>query len=105
MSRAESKNTPKVLGGFLYGDEASIALDTAAWFAWLGAHLLFYVELPDGGYTARRELRPGGGWYWYAYRRAGGRLHKAYIGRTGSLTRRRLMDVGEQLADKAKTKK
>ncbi len=37
-----------------------------------------------GSFTARRELKRGG-WYWYAHRKREGRLHKAYLGKAEEL--------------------
>jgi LuxR family transcriptional regulator, maltose regulon positive regulatory protein len=41
---------------------------------------------------------PGGGAYWYAYRKQGGRLRKGYLGRAEDLTLQRLDAVATRLA-------
>jgi len=74
-------------------------LDTLAWFAWLDAptttHFAYPLFDPRVGYitgvmTVRKEVRARGGVYWTGYRRVEGRLRKAYLGRTATLTHARL---------------
>jgi len=81
-------------------------LDTPAWFAWLdaAATVRFAYPLidPTAGYivgvmTVRKERRTRGGAYWTAYRRAGARLHKAYVGRTPAVTQSRLAALAQVL--------
>jgi hypothetical protein len=76
-----------------------IALDSAAWFAWLEAPTTISFAYPvfdaSCGYivgvmTVRKERRQRGGCYWSAYRRQGGRLRKVYLGPTAVVTRARL---------------
>ncbi|HEX6478919.1 MAG TPA: NB-ARC domain-containing protein [Ktedonobacteraceae bacterium] len=47
---------------------------------------------PPTAFTARKEQRPGGR-YWYAYRRVQGKLHTAYLGKSEELTFERLNTV------------
>src|SRR5687768_15905424 len=70
----------------------------SAWERWLEqpGSTAFRFEHGATGFTARRE-RQRGRWYWYAYRRRGGRLRKAYLGRAGDLTLARLAEVGARL--------
>jgi hypothetical protein len=42
-----------------------IPIGTAAWFSWLEQHRAFSFETSRLTFTARKEQRPGG-WYWYA---------------------------------------
>ncbi len=79
-----------------------IALDTAPWFAWLAAPTTTSFAYPvfeaSCGYivgvmTVRKEERPRGGAYLWAYRRHGGRLRKVYVGATPALTQARLAAV------------
>src|SRR5947209_5551948 len=63
----------------------AIMLGSAEWYAWLEQHRSFCFETPCTTFTARKEQRPGG-WYWYAYRRKQGKLHTAYLGKTAELT-------------------
>ena len=86
--------------------ERGIVVESAAWFAWLEqetarrfAYGVFDRQL---GYivsfvTVRKERRQRGGDYWVAYQRVGGRLRKAYLGRSAALTADRLATAVEQL--------
>ncbi|MEP6774633.1 MAG: LuxR C-terminal-related transcriptional regulator [Chloroflexota bacterium] len=93
---------PSVHGGTLYqftGDTAlpgGISLDSTAWYTWLEQHSTFLFRLPFVHFTARKEKRAGG-WYWYAYRRSQGKLRTAYLGKTGELTFDRLNAVAAAL--------
>ncbi len=80
------------------GDSTPVAVGTAAWFAWLAGpdHSTFYLRDPAGAYTARREQRRGGH-YWYAYAKRGARLRKTYLGRSADLTWARLLAAAETL--------
>src|SRR6266487_327445 len=70
---------------------SSIRVGSAAWYAWLAdeQNKSFAFRNDLGTFTARRE-RQRNGWYWYAYRRSKGKLHKVYLGRTEELTLERL---------------
>lgn len=96
MARRENKSMPKVVSGWLYGDEAVSLRDVDRWLEWLGSHRSFYYQGRDGTFTARRELR-GGAWYWYAYRQVNGVLRKRYLGRSRDLTEDRLEVVAADL--------
>ena len=78
---------------------ACVWLDTPAWFAWLEAatttRFAYPLVDPAKGYivgvmTVRKERRARGGAYWTAYRRAGTRVRKMYLGRTEAVTQARL---------------
>jgi LuxR family maltose regulon positive regulatory protein len=75
-------------------DEATITLDTSAWAFWLREHTAFTYQGMPTSFTARREERPGG-LYWYAYKRVQGRLLKRYLGRGTDLTEQRLREVAQ----------
>ncbi len=93
---------PKVRDGFLLqqiAEEISvgpITIGTAEWYTWLEHHRSFCFEAQGCSFTARKERRPGG-WYWYGYRRMQGKLHRAYIGKTARLTLERLNEVAKIL--------
>ena len=76
--------TPTVRNGVLTVDGApwAIPIGSAEWWQWLETASVraFRFERGALSFTARRE-RQKVGWYWYAYRRREGRLHKAYLGR------------------------
>jgi hypothetical protein len=101
---------PEVSDGRLWGDPlpggGSIPLDSPQWFAWLEAptttsfayallnHQQGYI---DGFMTVRKERRQRGASYWSAYRRAGPRVRKIYLGRSRLLTQARLAAVATRL--------
>ena len=69
------------------------------WWGWLDlpSSAAFRYEHPAGCFTARREPRKGG-WYWYAYQKRRGVVHKAYLGKAQDLTPARLEAVAVGLA-------
>jgi predicted ATPase/DNA-binding CsgD family transcriptional regulator len=91
-----------VQGGTLFqytgdsGPRGGIDLDSSAWYNWLEQHSSFLFRLPFVHYTARKERRSSG-LYWYAYRRHQGKLRTAYLGKTKELTLDRLSAVAEAL--------
>ena len=86
--------TPRVVAGELRPAPGAqrIALDTAAWRAWLAdeQHRSFRFVHPAGVFTARKERKQRGGWYWIAYRQVRRTLYKTYLGRSETLTADRL---------------
>ena len=93
-----ARSIPKVREGFLQQHIAedtsidTISIGTAKWYSWLEQHHSFTFETPRMTFTARKEQRPGG-WYWYAYRRSQGKLRTAYLGKSAELTLERLNAV------------
>src|SRR5215211_2134633 len=81
------------------GGRPEIEVDSASWAAWLTdpATRSFSFRGSSGRYTARKEHRSRGGEYWVAYRKRGGKLHKAYLGKAQDLTLARLTDVAAAL--------
>src|SRR6266705_1586740 len=75
----------------------AIAVGSAAWYGWLEHHCSFRFDHPASSFTARKEQRAGG-WYWYAYRRQSGRLRTAYLGRSTELSVTRLDVIATALA-------
>src|SRR5215467_12410303 len=73
-----------------------IALGSPAWDTWVEHARSFRFETPHASFTARKEQRPGG-WYWYAYRRRHGTLHIAYLGKSEELSIERLHTVAAVL--------
>lgn len=100
MPRKEHKSTPKIVGRFLYTEQAALPLDSQPFFDWLAHHSTFYFDSPLGSFTARQEPRANG-LFWYAFRRYRKKLYKAYLGRSADLTSERLVAVAEHLALKA----
>src|SRR5713101_6735501 len=75
----------------------AIVVGSAAWYTWLENHSTFRFDHPFSSFTARKEQRSGG-WYWYAYRRQAGRLRTAYVGRSAELSITRLEVIAADLA-------
>jgi LuxR family transcriptional regulator, maltose regulon positive regulatory protein len=98
--------TPHINDGVLsYQDamqEHTIAVGSPLWWQWLAAEgtTTFRFEHPLGHFTARRE-RKRDGWYWYAYRKRDGALHKAYLGKSTDLTLDRLQEIAAVLAQRS----
>src|SRR5262249_6997666 len=90
---------PYVTRGRLYHSDGNepLALDTPAWSSWVKEHTTFIYQDESLRFTARREKRPGG-LYWYAYRRVSGKLLKRYLGRGHTLTFQRLQEVASALS-------
>jgi hypothetical protein len=74
LDGAESRLSPVIVG-------------SAAWYTWLAdeQNHSFSFRNHLGTFTARRE-RQRQGWYWYAYRKYEGKLSKAYLGKSETLT-------------------
>src|SRR4051812_49181132 len=98
-----ARRTPYVADGMLYvpelGGRPEIEVGSASWADWLTdpATRSFSFRGSSGRYTARKEHRSRGGEYWVAYRKRGGKLHKAYLGKAQDLTLARLTDVAAAL--------
>jgi predicted ATPase/DNA-binding CsgD family transcriptional regulator len=77
----------------------SVLVGNDAWRQWLCASetTSFRFEGEGTAFTARRELRAGRA-YWYAYRRCGQRLEKAYLGRSEEIDLDRLRDAAVRLS-------
>ncbi|MGN6562603.1 MAG: hypothetical protein ACTHMU_08075, partial [Thermomicrobiales bacterium] len=69
------------------GATVPIVVGSPAWQVWLAdpAHRSFSYRAATGAITVRRE-QVRNGWYWYAYRTAGGKTRKVYLGRAAELT-------------------
>src|ERR671938_1440623 len=98
-----ARKTPTVRNGILTVEGAPrvIPIGSAEWWRWLesASARAFRFEQGALSFTARRE-RQKAGWYWYAYKRRGGRLHKAYLGRSAELGKVRLQAVAASLAER-----
>jgi LuxR family maltose regulon positive regulatory protein len=97
--------TPRVVSGTLCGgnDAVRIALDSPAWFAWLAddTQHSFHFTHASGDFTARKERKQRGHWYWVAYRQVRGTLYKTYVGKSETLTHARLCAAAATLAHAA----
>ncbi len=82
------------------GQDYTLAVGTPTWYTWLTTASTFTFTSEYGAFTAHKE-RSGnrrGGWYWKAYRKQGGKLHRAYLGKSEHLTLERLISVAQTLA-------
>lgn len=100
-----SAKTPRVTQRVLYEPltDVAIALDTPDWYAWLADehHRCFHFDDPTGGFTARKERKQRGQWYWVAYRQVHCKLYKVYLGKTETLSADRLTSATHELAQLA----
>ncbi len=98
-----ARTTPRVDPQGLIADGAEpTAIGSVAWYAWVEQQRSFAFVGTRGRFTARKEPRPGG-LYWYAYRRVQGHLHTAYLGRSSELTLPCLEQVAHALATAAES--
>jgi LuxR family maltose regulon positive regulatory protein len=79
-------------------DLLPIAPGSTAWFNWLVHISSFTFQGKSGFYTARKEHRPRGDQYWYAYFSLGEKRTKKYLGKTDDLTPTRLEQVASSLS-------
>ncbi|MGH2601435.1 MAG: ATP-binding protein, partial [Dehalococcoidia bacterium] len=99
MSRARASVRDGVL---TYRDgelDQVLIVGSTAWERWLQQPDVTTFRVEDGvaPFTARRQAQRGR-WYWYAYRRQAGRLHKLYLGRPSDVTINRLDVAGTRFA-------
>ena len=86
----------------LYQDSAqtyALPVESPEWYHWLETASIFVFESRQGSFTARKE-RSGnrrGTWYWKAYRKRGGKLYRAYLGQSATLTLSHLQAIAAQL--------
>ncbi len=72
-------------------EHTSVVIGSERWYHWLAEkeNESFSFRNALGTFTVRRE-RKRHGWYWYLYRKSGGKLRKAYLGKAEALTLERL---------------
>ena len=96
-------STPGVTDGMLAfaGAVNLIAVGSTAWLEWLSQpeHCSFHFRDAAGEFTARKERKQRGSWYWVAYRQIDGKLHKTYLGKSETLTLERLQSAARKLAE------
>ncbi|HEX6552282.1 MAG TPA: LuxR C-terminal-related transcriptional regulator [Ktedonobacteraceae bacterium] len=82
------------------GQDERLQVGTPAWYAWLNTARTFAFRSALGTFTARKEQASNkrGGWYWRAYRKRDGTLHRAYLGKSEELTLDRLNAAAVTLA-------
>jgi hypothetical protein len=79
------------------GYPAPIRVGSPAWFDWLKDNRSFHYEDAAGKFTACKESRSSG-MFWYANRRVSGKLRRCYLGATSDLTLGKLNEVARQLS-------
>ena len=88
---------PVVKNELLLADSSHVRVGSLQWYEWLLAHKKFTFEGEGGHFIAQCEIRRDRA-YWYAYRRRGGKLIKAYLGKSNELTHERLQQASLSLA-------
>ncbi|HZR39501.1 MAG TPA: hypothetical protein VFB12_05250, partial [Ktedonobacteraceae bacterium] len=74
-----ARTTPRVEQEILVlpeGRNAPVQVGSQQWFSWLAddRNASFFFTHEAGSFTARKERRKRGGWYWIAYRSQEGKL-------------------------------
>jgi predicted ATPase/DNA-binding CsgD family transcriptional regulator len=82
------------------GQDYRLPVGSTAWYAWLSTARAFAFRGAFGTFTARKEQASNkrGGWYWRAYRKREGVLHRVYLGKPEGVTLDRLNAVAVILA-------
>src|SRR5687767_3419394 len=96
-----ARTTPVVDGTLLHlpgGAADTIVVGSPAWYTWLAGGTTFTYTSASGRFTARCERSGRRGWYWKAYRKHAGTLHRAYLGKAADLTPARLAAIAARLA-------
>lgn len=77
------------------GEYHRLQVGTPAWYAWLQTATLFRVRVASGTFTVRREQAGNqrGNWYWRAYLKRNGKLHRVYLGMAQEVTPERLKAI------------
>ncbi len=101
MARATPLVSENVLTYHTGLEDHTLPIGSPAWWRWLNAEhtTTFRFENARGNFTARREQK-NGSWYWYAYRKKNGKLHKAYLGKSEELTPECMNNIAAILADR-----
>jgi hypothetical protein len=85
---------------YLYlDDKPLIEVGYPDWFMWLERSTSFHFESSYIGkkpFTARKHKRDSGD-FWYAYRKVGGKLRNAYLGKSDRLSVERMLEIAERL--------
>ncbi len=85
-------------------ERTPVVVGSERWYSWLAEeqNRSFSFRNALGTFTVRRE-RKRHGWYWYIYRKSGGKVRKAYLGKTEEVTLERLGLVAATLVDQPDT--
>lgn len=98
-----SRSTPHVDRNGLRDQPTAVLLDTPDWYRWLDddEHRSFHFSSRFGEFTARKERKQRGSWYWVAYRQVNNRLYKTYLGKSGCLSEANLHAAARTLQQQA----
>lgn len=105
LPRSIRSSRPKriVSHGQLLCQRTSVKVGSPAWFAWLDDAALFsYFDSRSSYRISVRKEKRGHQSYWYGYLKKAPKLHKVYIGKSGSLTLERLQTICDLLVARAK---
>lgn len=80
----------------LFDGTKRVPVGSRAWFDWLGQHKTFRYHSKNLSFSARKETKASGD-YWYAYRRISGKLKKRYLGKDPELDVDHLQEVARKL--------
>src|SRR4051794_30353996 len=85
------------------GIEHTLIIGSPEWYRWLAdeQQRSFVFACADGSFQARKERKQRGGCYWIAYRRAHGKIHKRYLGKSEELSPARLHAAAQLLEQSA----
>jgi hypothetical protein len=105
MSMSNEKRTTALVEGETLsyqtdGEHYQLRVGTSAWYAWLRTATSFRVRSPFGTFTVRREQAGNqrGNWYWRAYHKRDGKLHRVYVGTAEEVTLERLRAIAARLS-------
>ncbi|HEY6409846.1 MAG TPA: ATP-binding protein, partial [Ktedonobacteraceae bacterium] len=82
------------------GSTVQMTVGSSSWYAWLETTSTFTFRSAQGHFNARKEQAGNrrGGTYWRAYRKRGGKLLRAYLGKSEDLSLERLRSIATALA-------
>src|SRR5712691_11909091 len=82
------------------GQDCRLPVGTPDWYAWLSTARTFAFRSAFGTFTAHKEQASNkrGGWYWRAYHKRDGKLHRVYLGKSEEVTLDRLNAAAAILA-------
>jgi predicted ATPase/DNA-binding CsgD family transcriptional regulator/tetratricopeptide (TPR) repeat protein len=82
------------------GSTVQMTVGSSSWYAWLETTSTFTFRSAQGHFNARKEQAGNrrGGTYWRAYRKRGGKLIRAYLGKSEDLSLERLRSIATALA-------
>ena len=83
--------------------QQTITVGSPDWYRWLShaAQRSFAFDSVLGPFTARKERKQQGGWYWVAYRQVQSKLYKTYLGKSEVLSLDRLLTAATTLGQRA----